>query len=242
MKYDELFLEQLSRLQPALTTKTMTSCSSNNDVVFNDKQQEPGRVRPSPNSMKEVVHGLLDLFNTNDVNINEVTSFLESYPAKWEDFSEYAIFDEFKYTRNLIHEGNGKFNLILVCWNKGQKSTIHDHSDSHCFMKTMDGRLCESLYNWPTEEEKSSGAPMQAIRNIELETGSVAYINDSIGLHRVGNVSSERPAVSLHVYSPPFSSCQVFKEQSGHKMKCPMTYHTKSGMKVRHCPKKDLTK
>ena len=26
----------------------------------------------------------------------------------------------FRYTRNLVDEGNGKFNLIVLCWGEGQ--------------------------------------------------------------------------------------------------------------------------
>ena len=44
-------------------------------------------------------------------------------------------------------------------------------------MKMLDGSLTEILYNWPTEEEKKSGATMEPVRNIRLKTGSVAYIN-----------------------------------------------------------------
>ena len=44
---------------------------------------------------------------------------------------------------------------------------------------------------------------------------SVAYINDSIGLHRVVNRDETMPAFSLHLYCPPFNHCQVFDEKTG---------------------------
>jgi cysteine dioxygenase len=48
------------------------------------------------------------------------------------------------YTRNLVHRGNGKFNLILVMWDSGNpRSPIHDHSGSHCFVKVLDGTMRE---------------------------------------------------------------------------------------------------
>ena len=38
---------------------------------------------------------------------------------------------------------------------------------------------------------------------------------DEIGLHKVENASHSRPAVSLHLYSPPFRTVQSFDEQTG---------------------------
>lgn len=42
-----------------------------------------------------------------------------------------------RYTRNLVERGNGRYNLIVLCWDSGQGSSIHDHAGSHCFMKVL---------------------------------------------------------------------------------------------------------
>ena len=36
------------------------------------------------------------------------------------DWKKYVNFDPYKYTRNLVDDGNGKFNLIVLCWSEGQ--------------------------------------------------------------------------------------------------------------------------
>lgn len=54
-----------------------------------------------------------------------------------------------RYTRNLIDEGNHRFNLMILCWGEGHGSAIHDHADSHCFMKVLKGSLSEIKYTWP---------------------------------------------------------------------------------------------
>jgi cysteine dioxygenase len=55
----------------------------------------------------------------------------------------------------LVDEGNGKFDLILLCWGKGQGSPIHDHANSECFMKILEGTLTEARFDWPDDEEKA---------------------------------------------------------------------------------------
>lgn len=59
---------------------------------------------------------------------------------------------------------------MILCWNEGQSSTIHDHADSHCFMKVsswvllryidligflqvLKGGLTEIKYSWPQQDD-----------------------------------------------------------------------------------------
>lgn len=58
---------------------------------------------------------------------------------------------------------------------------------------------------------------VETLRCIADETfveGQVAFIQDSIGLHKVGNPSAITPAVTLHLYSPPFQDCRVWVDDS----------------------------
>merc|ERR1719427_1979253 len=66
----------------------------------------------------EVVSGLTKLFSEKNININHVKAYLNPYDVKKEDWQNFVTFDDKKYTRNLIWEGNGKFNIMLVGWNK----------------------------------------------------------------------------------------------------------------------------
>jgi hypothetical protein len=43
----------------------------------------------------------------------------------------------------------------------------------------------------------------------DAKLNDVTYMSDELGLHRVENPSHSSTAVSLHLYSPPFKSCQV---------------------------------
>lgn len=80
-----------------------------------------------------------------------------------------------RYTRNLVDAGNGKFNLMVLCWNTSQGSAIHDHANAHCFMKVLDGHSQEELFEWPPGSEddgemKSKGKKL-------YEKDQVAYIS-----------------------------------------------------------------
>lgn len=89
-----------------------------------------------------------------------------------------------------MDEGNGKFNLMLLCWGEGHSSAVHDHADAHCFMKILDGTLNEVRFAWPdgdgpTDNEHQTPSKsshhgtheLQVIGTGKLETNGVCYIN-----------------------------------------------------------------
>jgi cysteine dioxygenase len=87
---------------------------------------------------------------------------------------------------------------MILCWNEGQSSAIHDHADSHCFMKILKGGLTEVKYSWPQTQSDtliSSLEPkcadigayqnaddeyepqIQEISRSTMNTNDVCYIN-----------------------------------------------------------------
>jgi len=93
-------------------------------------------------------------------------------------YNYIIIFQQKKrYTRNLIDEGNGKFNILLLCWAESQGSSIHDHSNSHCFMKCLDGELVETKYEWPSNSDQTNEKEMIVKTKTELKRNQVCYIN-----------------------------------------------------------------
>ncbi|KAK9503482.1 hypothetical protein O3M35_010028 [Rhynocoris fuscipes] len=192
-------------------------------------------------TLDDVLVHLRDAFSGDKVDIDYVSNILKAYKSNPQEWRRFAKFDRYRYTRNLIDEGNGKYNLMLLCWGEGHGSAIHDHADAHCFMKVLHGKLNEIRFAWPedslsidkggTTDQDDEINPMKELSRTILDTNSVCYINDSIGLHRVENPSSSDTAVSLHLYCPPFDACHVFNQQTGHKTKCPVTFWSKYGNK-----------
>lgn len=60
-----------------------------------------------------------------------------------------------------------------------------------------------------------------------------SLFTDKIGLHRISNQSHTIPAVSLHLYSPPYEECHSFDELSGAaRASGKMTFYSRGGVKV----------
>uniref|UniRef100_A0A5F8AAE6 Cysteine dioxygenase n=7 Tax=Cercopithecinae TaxID=9528 RepID=A0A5F8AAE6_MACMU len=181
-----------------------------------------------PRTLADLIRILHRLFAGDEVNVEEVQAIMEAYESDPTEWAMYAKFDQYRYTRNLVDQGNGKFNLMILCWGEGHGSSIHDHTNSHCFLKMLQGNLKETLFAWP---DKKSNEMVKKSERV-LRENQCAYINDSIGLHRVENISHTEPAVSLHLYSPPFDTCHAFDQRTGHKNKVTMTFHSKFGIRT----------
>lgn len=209
--------------------------------------EKPLKNAPKCATLSDLISELHKTFDSAHVNIEYVNHLMLSYQSNPAEWRKFAKFDRFRYTRNLVDAGNGKFNLMLLCWNEGHASAIHDHADSHCFMKMLKGQLTEVRFAWPKQtsvaddnsadignsndssEKEYEGSELEVIGTSTMETNGVCYINDSLGLHRVENPSHTDVAVSLHLYCPPFDTCSIFNKQTGKQTKCKVTFWSKYG-------------
>ena len=156
-----------------------------------------------------------------DVDADDLINLMSHYTSLESHWQEYAFADSSRnYTRNLVDEGNGKSNLLIVVWNPGKGSPIHDHANAHCVMKILKGSLKETTYKMPLASDKNSGTttPPEATQETIYKTDEVTYISDQIGLHKIANASDTEIAVSLHLYTPPHAAnfgFNLFDEKTG---------------------------
>ncbi|KAJ5591071.1 Cysteine dioxygenase [Penicillium hetheringtonii] len=126
------------------------------------------------------------------------------------DWIDYFHNDTSKnYTRNAIENINHKANILLLVWNPGKGSPIHDHANAHCIMKVLAGQLHETVYHSP-DSNSGEEKPLEIKSSNTFGMNEVTYISDDIGLHRVHNPSDKHVAVSLHHYG-----YNIFNEETG---------------------------
>lgn len=97
-----------------------------------------------------------------------------------------------KETRHVLVD-NQWMKVVLILWKPGKVSDVHGHPSGGCVFKVLNGKLEELRYS--TDEKR------RILASNGYKPGSIAYIDDKLGYHAVGNPFG-RPAVSLHVYTP----------------------------------------
>ncbi|KAK9892020.1 hypothetical protein WA026_018208 [Henosepilachna vigintioctopunctata] len=204
--------------------------NTNNEVCRYKLHKNLGTSLPTIASLDDVIKELRVIFESDSVNVEYLNYVLKSYKSNPSDWKKYAKFSRLKYTRNLVDTGNGKYNLMLLCWGEGHGSGIHDHANSHCFMKVLQGAIEEVKYAWPSASTEDK--ELQEIGRTRVEVDDTCYINNSIGLHRVENVSCSDTAVTLHLYCPPYNKCLVFNQRTAQTTESTVTFYSIQGKRV----------
>ncbi len=103
-----------------------------------------------------------------DERTSKIKSLLSAYVKEGhKDWKKYVYFNDVHYTRNLV-KMTDDFELMvsenhvyidtsyccfqIICWQNGQRSRIHNHDGSHCWMGVVQGKLVEKLYKYITPD------------------------------------------------------------------------------------------
>ena len=156
-------------------------------------------------------------------------NLLARYAIEHQDWRSWALFDAECYTRNLVQHEE-QFELLLLCWGAGQKSPIHNHEGQRCWMAVLEGEISETLFHFP--DAKDAGALIVPKGPARICAQSqVAFITDEIALHEIA-AAGNRAAVSLHLYSRPFSTCQVYERETGRVAVRQLSYYSVRGQRA----------
>lgn len=123
-----------------------------------------------------------------------------------------------KYTRNCIFETN-EFELILICWEGGQTTPIHDHGGEECWVYVVDGSFKETIF------AKNLDGDFIPSKCTSVGVGDIAYMKDFMGFHELKNERNTR-SMSLHLYAKPIRSCNVLELDTGNLAMCELVYDT----------------
>ena len=136
-----------------------------------------------------------DLVKTFSENISPFNA-LQFIPI----LSRVALTDQREVTRFLKNETrkyvlvqNSLIKVVLIHWQPGDISSIHGHAVGGCVFKVLKGQLEEKRFT-PDSAKK-------LLSQSHFRTGGMAYIDDSLAYHSVGNPFNDS-AISLHVYTP----------------------------------------
>ena len=87
---------------------------------------------------------------------------------------------------------NELIKVILIRWKPGEFSKVHGHPNGGGVFKVLQGRLEEKRY--------APGTTTRPLAISRFKKGSMAYIDDDIAYHAVGN-PFDTTAISFHAYT-----------------------------------------
>lgn len=111
-------------------------------------------------------------------------------------FADAWSFSTDSYQRNLLRR-NRHYEAILLCFEAGQRTPIHDHLGSACGVRVISGVASETAF------QKTADGWMFATGNCDLPAGGVVGSVDT-DVHQLSNLQENGARLAtLHIYSPP---------------------------------------
>jgi len=145
---------------------------------------------------------------------DNVYEFLGEHPVEVDSITRYFYWSENFYTRNLIYKDD-RFELMAICWEKGQVSRVHNHYDQKCWMMVPVGKLRGQNFRVVDINEETGFCRLEETDEFDLSECLAAKVELEEPIHQVLNLPEfDERAVSLHIYSKPYDRCLSYCRQT----------------------------
>lgn len=165
-------------------------------------------------TIEDLVQGLCGIpapFFTRDAVLDEIGRIvLDSVSLQ-----PFLYFQRSHYTRNLIHRDD-LFEVVAIGWEPGQASAIHNHRGQECWMGVPIGRLEVRNYRLVRKDPQARTCLIEPSLRYAMDPRHPAAVDPNEPIHSVHNLEEfGARAVSVHVYSLPFDSCEIYQPEKG---------------------------
>lgn len=150
-------------------------------------------------------------------SLSRLESILIESGITADDVASACIFNDSHYARNKI-SGNDWYDLFVMCWKPGQSSAIHDHRDSSCALKILEGTATEIACEL-TSPTKNLVRKTRVSKYIQ---GQCCAAQDN-QIHQIANLSASQNLITMHIYSPPLKMSVYDLDPSVHHEDLPLT-------------------
>ena len=166
--------------------------------------------------------------------IETVRRLLEEMPVSPDSLAPYLTWDRQHYTRNLI-DRRPLYELMAICWEVGQVSSVHNHRDQNCWMAAPIGRLRVENFHVVQQDMQAGRCQLEPLNTAEMNVSHPCAVDPADPVHRVLNPREfNQRAVSLHVYSRPFDCCVVYSPEQGTCGEIRLYFNTEYGKAAVH--------
>lgn len=178
--------------------------------------------------LEKLIDGLKSIPDDN-FTCDNVYTYLADNPVEVLSIVRYMYWDPNFYTRNLVYKDE-RFEAMVICWEKGMASRVHDHSGQKCWMTVPVGRLRGQNFAIAEMDESTSLCRLIETDSFDLTDRLAATVELEEPIHQVLNLSEfDQRAVSFHIYSKPYDSCISYCRDSNTYQTVPLFYHSIAG-------------
>jgi cysteine dioxygenase len=164
-----------------------------------------------------------------EFTIPRVLDFTQQFPVQPETLAPYLFYAKSHYTRNLIFKCE-LFEVMAICWEVGQFSRVHNHRGQNCWMTTPIGRLRVQNFHVDTRDASRGTCKLVPTNFYEMDPMHPGVVEPEEPVHQVQNLKEfNQRATSIHIYSYPYSTCEVYLLEKGVYSDVPLSYSSEYG-------------
>jgi len=164
-----------------------------------------------------------------DFTIPRVEKFVHENLIDPHSLKPYIFYARSHYTRNLIFK-NPLFEIIAICWESGQVSRIHNHRGQNCWMAVPIGKL--RVQNFRVEQQDPAQGTCKLVRAdfYDMDATHPGVVRPEQPVHQVLNLPEfGSRSTTVHIYSYPYSSCEIYSLEKGSYSDVPLHYTSEYG-------------
>ena len=139
-----------------------------------------------------------------------VKDALEHVVLSGQDFvdAHFLVPSPNSYARRLLHKDpNGRYAAMVMVWDKGQGTALHDHAGLWCVECVYRGKIKVDSYSLQSQD----GEQFQFLKEktVYAGPGEAGALIPPFDYHTMENALDE-PAITLHVYGGEMNWCNAF--------------------------------
>jgi predicted metal-dependent enzyme (double-stranded beta helix superfamily) len=144
-----------------------------------------------------------------------VKAALEHIVHSGEDFIDARFLKpaEGCYARRLLHlDPNGRYSALVMVWDKGQGTSLHDHDNMWCVECVYRGRI--KVVSYDMTGENGGLYQFRQATTVFAGPGEAGALIPPFDHHTIEN-PDDTPAVTIHVYGGEMKHCHAFLPVEG---------------------------
>ena len=123
-----------------------------------------------------------------------------------------------RYARRLLHrDPKERYTVLVMVWDKGQGTPLHDHAGMWCVECVYRGRI--KVVSYSCKEENEGLFQFQREKEVFASIADAGALIPPFDYHTIEN-ALETPAITIHVYGGEMTWCHAFEPvEGGYRMR-----------------------
>ena len=145
----------------------------------------------------------------------DIGAYLRGYRITPESVKPCLLLDANHYTRSLLFN-TPLWQCVLMCWNAGQRTPVHDHDGHPAWVSLVRGRLGVRNFVVAPQADQTMFR-IEESASLALDDGeSECPAQAEASVHEVRNAGQgSQYAVSVHLYGQAMASCGTYDPGNG---------------------------